>query len=322
MSYLYTFHIQNFFILPFLYGISTTPFTSEELSTMVIRLYWPYFIISTLFMICYGCFNNLSHTTFADIIRLYVICDNDTIKRLCGLQVLWFLPSMMSTMLLKELFYRNNKSVRTILLVLSFTYIICTVWSNTSYHANLQYKQIASNMPFGCGYALQILPLGVITRLVIEKMEQNKQYNRALIINVALFIIGSIVYGKYVATSIGYRDINVVNSVLQNTMPVVFCTILVSALHSTHKPRPHFISAVGANSLYIYLTSPFIGYLCYYVCLHFNFVSWWIGLILFPIITVIAYIISITFIRGRIKLLFFPRNLNDLKLSFKTTRTQ
>lgn len=54
----------------------------------------------------------------------------------------------------------------------------------------------------------------------------------------------------------------------------------------------------------------------------FNFVSWWIGLILFPIITVIAYIISITFIRGRIKLLFFPRNLNDLKLSFKTTRTQ
>lgn len=97
MSFLYMFHIQVFFILPFLYGIDNHSYTKERLKNTIIRFFWPYLLLVTLFVVGYNIVTLFSHFSIRGLFRLYVFCDGITIRQMCGVQIFWFLPSMMCT---------------------------------------------------------------------------------------------------------------------------------------------------------------------------------------------------------------------------------
>lgn len=73
MSFLYMFHIQGFFILPFLYGINDRSYTKERLKNTIIRFFWPYLLLVTLFVIGYNVVTFFSIFSSRIITTLYIL---------------------------------------------------------------------------------------------------------------------------------------------------------------------------------------------------------------------------------------------------------
>ena len=308
MSYLYSFHIQGFFILPFLYGIKEEKYTSRSAINTITRFYWPYIMLVTIFMAGYGCFSGFSNFNRDNVLKLYLLCSGNSIRQMCGIQIFWFLPAMMSLVLLKELFYRSGTAVKIPLLVLSIFYIGASIYSNASYEINGIWRHTISFIPFGGGYALQMLAQGVVLRWIVEKIEYRQWYKKSLIISIICFLVGTALYFKYVAFTIGKSDLNMVFAVLQNTMPIIFIIMILSALQYIKISSCNVLLKIGEKSLYIYLISPFIGYLFFFVCMHFGIMQWWVGLLIWPIITFTAYYAAKFFVQGKIERIIFPHD--------------
>jgi len=178
-----------------------------------------------------------------------------------------------------------------------------------------------SYIPLGASYALQMLALGVWLRCLMEYIERHRRYALALIISLGCFLVCSVLYVKYVAFSISTSDLNVMYTLLQQITPLFFMIAIVCVLKlSKPKLENTNIRKIGGRSLYVYLISPFIGYLFFFFCCELNLMHWWVGLLIWPVITVIAY--SATFlVTKNIKNLLFPHNLSDWKLLFKKIHT-
>lgn len=312
MSFFYLFHIQGFFILPFLYGVDTKPYTSRRIKDTIMRFYWPYGVFVTFMMLGVGVATRFSNVTWEGLGRLYVFCDAISIKQMCDIQVFWFLPSMMMTVLLKELYYRTNRHIRFILFSISFAFVIYTVYANTSYQAQSTSTCITRHLPLGMGYAIQMLAMGVVLRSLIDYIEKIQGYKLAFVLSTSGFLICFMFYMKYVAYLIGHSDLNVAYAILQNIAPVLFMVMVVCALNLSHPNMGNsMVMKLGQRSLYVYLISPFIGYIVYFVCDYFNGMYWWIGLLLWPMIAFIAYGCSLL-IKGKLERFLFPRKSHDL----------
>ncbi|WP_455621149.1 hypothetical protein [Parabacteroides sp.] len=312
MSFFYLFHIQGFFILPFLYGVDTKPYTLERIKDTVIRFYWPYGILVTCMMLGVGATSRFSNVIGEGLSGLYLFCDAASIKRMCGIQIFWFLPSMMMTVLLKELYYRTNSGVRISLFTCSVAFILCVVYANSSFQARASMDWLIRYLPFGAGYAVQMLAMGVTLRALIGYIEKTQGYRSALALSASGFLVCSMLYMEYVARLIGHSDLNVVYAVLRNITPVLFMVMIVSALELLHPTMDNsMVLKLGQRSLYVYLISPFIGYIVYFVCDYLNGMYWWIGLLLWPMIAFTAYCGSLL-IKGKVERILFPRNLYAL----------
>ena len=308
MSYLYTFHIQGFFILPFLYGIKNDKYTFHSAINTVTRFYWPYLILVTIFMIGYGSLTNFSNCNLDNILRLYILCSGNSIKQMCGIQIFWFLPAMMSLVLLKELFYRNGAAVQISLFILSILYIGSSIYSNTSYEIKDMWQHTISSIPFGGGYALQMLAPGIILRRITENIEYRQWHKKSLIISIICFLIGTTLYFKHVAFTIGKSDLNIVYAALQNIMPIIFIVLIQSALQYANIKEYNVMLKIGEKSLYIYLISPFIGYIFFFICQYFGILYWWVGVLIWPLITLISYYAAKFLVRGNIERIIFPHD--------------
>ena len=312
MSFFYLFHIQGFFILPFLYGVDAKPYTFGRIKDTLIRFYWPYGVLVTVMMLGVGVYSRFSAITWEGLIRLYLFCDAASIKQMCGIQIFWFLPSMLMTVLLKELYYRTNSFVRFFLFIASFVLMIATVHANTSYQAQSINTYLMRHLPLGMGYAVQMLAMGVVLRALVSFIEKMRGYKFAFIVSACGFLFCSLLYWKYVARLIGSSDLNVVYAVLQNVTPVLFMVMLVSALNLLRLNMGNsMVVKLGHRSLCVYLISPLIGYITYFACEYFNGMYWWIGLLLWPVIAFTAYCGSFL-IKGKVEQMLFPRNLYAL----------
>ncbi len=317
MCYFYIFHIQGFFILPFLYGVNAKPYTLGRVKDTFARFYWPYFVLVTALLLgrCLVA-GSFSVVTPQNVARLYLFCDNISIQQMCGVQIFWFLPSMMVMVLLKELYYRSGRVLRLLLLSLSVAAVSASVYAHTSYPAYRVVSSIVTYMPFGMWYAVQMLAMGVALRACMETVVNKKSYKSALTLSVFGFLVCSALFVAYVARDIGHSGINVVYSVLQNTTSLLFMVMVVSAL-SIWSPdvSKSVFTKLGDRSLYVYLISPFVGYVAHYTCLYANVYWWWLGLLLWPVITCVAYWASLL-IRGKGEKYLFPRKWCDLSQLF------
>ena len=187
MSYFYTFHIQGFFILPFLYGIRAERYSSRRLLDTVVRYYWPYFILVTVFMVANGIMDGFSGFNAGNILRMYFSCTGSSIKEMCGIQIFWFLPSMMTLVLLKELYYRNGRILRAVLLAISVGCIAISVFSNTSYTCRETWRTVASFVPSGGANALQMLAQGVLLRYIVQEIQDKGCFIPALAAGILCF---------------------------------------------------------------------------------------------------------------------------------------
>lgn len=313
MSFLYLFHIQSFFLLPFLYGIDAKAYTWKRGRDMFVRYYWPYFSLATLMILCYGAASHFSSFTLERMARLLIFCDSTSIKRLCGIQILWFLPCMMSMALLKELYYRGSKGVRLLLLLASFAFILWDICANSSLHALSIRAQFLQYVPLGAGYAIQLLAQGVVLRVLVDYVEIKKKYICALIVSIIGFIVCSALYMEYVACFIGVNSLNVVYTLLKNVTPILFMLMVVSCQNLRKAERyGSGIYKIGTRSLFVYLISPFVGYVTYFICSALGLMYWWVGLLLWPIIVYLAYWMSLL-VKGKFEMVMFPRNYETLR---------
>ena len=307
MSFLYMFHIQSFFILPFLYGIKKEAYTWRRFEDTVTRFYWPYFWLVILMMFCYGIFTKFTSFTWGGLIHLFLFCDTASIKQMCGIQIFWFLPCMLSMMFLKELFYRSGTGIRFFLLFVSSVFVLGDFLANSSYQFSMCRDLLLKNLPLESGYAMQLLAQGVLLRTLIEYMEDNNLYRKSLMISLIGFLISCMLYVKYVAFTIGTNDMNMVYALLQNITPLIFLIMVVSILKLTGDcSKMSNVKKLGNRSLYVYLISPFVGYVAYFVCIKLNIVNLGVGLFLCPLIVYISYEISLI-VKGKLEIVLFPK---------------
>lgn len=298
--------------MPFIYGVDAKPYTFRRIKDTLIRFYWPYGVLVTVMMLGVGVYSRFSAIAWEGLARLYLFCDAASIKQMCGIQIFWFLPSMLITVLLKELYYRTNSFVRFFLFMASIVLMIATVHANTSYQARSINTCVMCHLPLGMGYAVQMLAMGVVFRAWVASIEKMRGYKFAFTVSACGFVVCSMLYLKYVARLIGSSDLNVVYAILQNVTPVLFMVMLVSALNLLRLNMGNsMIVKLGHRSLYVYLLSPFIGYITYFACDYFNGMYWWIGLLLWPLIAFTAYWGSFL-IKGKMERMLFPRNLYAL----------
>lgn len=316
MSYFYMFHIQGFFILPFLYGTYTKRDLKVRLKDVAVRFYWPFFLLVSGMTLVYGSINHFSGFTWEKLTELFLSCNGYIIKQMCGIQIFWFLPSMMMCVLLKEVYYRGGVMMRFLLLSISLAYTISAIHANTSYLAAIWFVNTNRYFPLGAGYAIQMLAIGVSLRALVNYINTTKCHRSAFILSAGGFLTCSLLYMKYVAKLIGHSDLNVVYAILQNITPLFFMIAIVCGL-SLVQPnvRDSNVWKIGNSSLYIYLISPFVGYLLFFICNHLNLMYWQIGLLLWPVITYIAYGISFLISR-KIERFLFPSDYSAWKRFF------
>ena len=106
MAYLYSFHIQAFFILPFLYDSKIL--NVKRIKDYFFRLYWPFIIISIILYICRIIYNKPVEYNIVELIQMWFTGNPQLIKQLCGIQILWFMPVMCSLCIIKDLYYQSN----------------------------------------------------------------------------------------------------------------------------------------------------------------------------------------------------------------------
>lgn len=311
MGFLYIFHIQSFFLLPFLYGVDTKAYTLKRVGDMFVRFYWPYCLFALLMMLCYGVASNFASFTWSQLLRLLIICDATSIKEMCGIQILWFLPCMMSMTLLRELYYRNGMWVRFTLLLISVLYITCSTILRGPALSGVH--QLLRYVPFGTGYAMQLFAQGVILRALIYYINKKKKYVCVLAASTVGFAACCAIYVKYVSVYTITPEIYRIFVSLQNVTPLLFLLMVVSLMNLSATGRKEsVIYRMGSRSLYVYLISPFVGYAAYFVCSALGLVYWWLGLLLCPIIVYVAYKISLL-ITGKLEAFMFPRNYEMLR---------
>ena len=172
MGYLYCFHIQAFFILPFLYGAK--PLTKERLANYFIRLYWPYLLLTTILSVIYSNFYLQKEFDFWGILRMFITGDVDLIKQYCGIQIFWFMPAMFSLSVLKDWFYNSNKVVRAVLLLFScIANVFLFLASDYGYYYEIS-TDIRSVIPFGLYLGISYLVFGVFVRWIVGKLKERE----------------------------------------------------------------------------------------------------------------------------------------------------
>lgn len=304
MTYLYLFHIQGFFILPFLYGVSSDKSLLERSFILVKRFYWPYFILVLLLGTGYGVLSHTSSFSMIGIGKALLLGGTHT-KSACGVSILWFLPSMMCTMLLREIYYRARHVVKAILLTVSVLYNVAIV-INAMDGSMQELVNLFKWLPFGSDYAIGILYMGVITRWLYIKVNDA---NRIMVFLSCCLILMAITIGYF-----GCVVPNTINQaahplfvIMSRFSPIVFFVVLCISCGCIHnKCTCDLLEKIGHKSLYIYLISPFVGYLIAFICIRLNLVTWYVGLIVLPFIVFLSYYLS-GFIRGKVEAFMFPR---------------
>lgn len=307
MSYLYTFHIQGFFLLPFLYG--SKPLSKTTIIKQAVRLYWPFVIIATTIMLVFNIYTHFSNFSFINLIKLYTCCGLESLRTMCGYAALWFLPVMFAVVILKDVYYYCNSAIKAIMIGLG---LLTNIYMLANYLIPLPSIPDYLFVPFS---ALRFLFLGVCCRKIMQLISDiNPIY--VFIISLLLFATGTILYYFEVSTKIIFGE-NIWFVFLQLWMPIVFMTLISSALKIWKVTSKSLLSKIGANSLPIYIISPFMGYLLYFTMAKIGIAYWWIGLIAQFVIIALCYIASAYCINGQVRRFLFPRDIADIKSCLK-----
>lgn len=307
MSYLYTFHVHCFFLLPFLYGSS--PLSKSLLLKQAIRLYWPYIIITTIMMIVYNIFTHFEYFSLINLFKLYTCCGIDSLRTMCGYSALWFLPVMFAVLVLKDIYYYGSRNVKLLLIVLG---ILLHLY-NLAKYSSLSLPSLPDYL-FVFATSIRYLFMGVCCRKLMDITINTKSFIMVILF-VSLFLIGTIIYVIQVATRI-INGVNIWFVFLQIWMPIVFMLLLCKSLDLVKVKSSSFIVKTGAYSLPIYIISPFIGYIMYFLILRLDLIYWWIGLIVQVIIFGVSYVLSAYCLKHKIARFLFPKNIDDIKKSF------
>lgn len=320
MVYLYTFHIQAFFMLPFLYPHKKI--SATRLRDYAIRLYYPFVVLFLSLTLLNYVGNSLGiipksvspqmiemSNKWKDFLLTILTGNGYNIDYFTGFQFLWFLPVMFSMTILKDIYYdKNTSKVFKFLMILSgsiFFFIYFIFGFRTPFDKNIIYL-LKEYSPFAVTYALGAFFMGVVGLWII-KMKNNRI---AYIAIPMLFILGTVIC--LMSQHDGEIPINdEIRWVLLLTMPFLFFFILYQIRYTLSNSR--LLQKLGKYSFPIYIIHPFLLKILFMIVYPLWGTNWGIVIISQIIITVISYHIArIIYKNPYLKAAMFPNSWNEI----------
>lgn len=255
MEYIYQFHIQAFFLLPFLYG--TKPLSKKRLGDYFVRYLWPFVSLTFTSFILYHVIYQKQEFDIVGLLQMWLTGDTLLIKKYCGVQIFWFLPAMFSMTIFKDLYYYSNRYIKALLLTLSFcTALLSFLSTDYGFYYGIWHK-INLYAPFSAFKGISYLVFGVALRKIVKKTYQNR--NDFRYIYAILFSLSSVLffYNAILHESMAIKVI------LNCIFPVSF-VLLLWCYRRTISTCVR-LREIGKQTFLMYLCHPYIGYSLYYV---------------------------------------------------------
>lgn len=306
-SYLYSFHVASFFIIPFFYESKKRGFKAS-IEVNFIRLYYPYVIF---FLLLSGLFY------FLDVVDpnpvdlgqgegvllflnslfsgSYFLIDKYT-----GFQFLWFLPVLFSMMVWKDFLGRYEK-LRTIFLVIGFlSFILYMVLMYSKILLDFRYKSMLFS-PFALFQGLGAWFLGYTCKALYDSRLSGLLQK----ISFLLFVIISVYYFLFSSGS------NTV-LVMRCLMPYLFFGVLLYARSVIGKIR--IFECLGKYTFPIYIISSLLCSVSYLLCKKVSLINIPMGIFLQILLTFFS--LGMAYILYEYLPMFrkfiFPRSSRDL----------
>lgn len=317
--YLYTFHVQAFFILPFFYNTKGINF-KKSFKKNFFKLYYPFILM----FIALSIVNYITSTTYGSdaLIQLNSLSPFEKIlyyintlitgnfyliDYFTGFQFLWFLPVMFSMMVIKNYFTTiTKKSIKVSLLIVGcIFYILFFVFMYYKpYETEVNFKLMLLS-PFAIMQGLGALFLGYICKFTMS----NKNILIINICSIIIFVTLSIIYAYYTHYNMMPKSFLYL---MRFIMPFLFINLLYFIKQKISKINS--LKKIGKQSFSIYLIHVPISTVLYMVCNKFFSITITYGIIAQIIILAISYSMSIFIDKHHnIKKLIFPNDINDFK---------
>lgn len=321
MVYLYTFHIQAFFMLPFLYPHKELSFV--RFRDYAVRLYYPFIIIFLFLSLInyFGCSlgivpENVSLGTmettdkWKEFILTLITGNGYSIDYFSGFQFLWFLPVMFSMTLIKDLYYGNSTRrilKYTILISGCFFFFVYFIFGfRAPFDKSIIYL-LKEYSPFAITHALGAFFMGVCALLVIHMTK----YKVANIVISIFFILGTIVCFR--SQHDGEVPIDdEIRWMLLLTMPFLFFFIL----YQLRNPISNItiLRELGKYSFPIYIIHPLLLKILFTIIYPLYGTNWGIVIASQIVIAAISYYIArFIYAKKYLKAILFPNNWNEIK---------
>lgn len=326
MVYLYTFHIQAFFMLPFLYPHKELSF--NRIRNYIARLYYPYiflFIILSilnLFITKYGIIQqpplyplSYIHNYTLEFFLTLINGNGYNIDFFTGLQFLWFLPVMFSMNILKDYYYScHSKYIQISLIILGLIFFF--VYFIFGFRAPFDKRvifYIKEYSPFAFTYALGALFMGIVGRNIIKI---KSRYSNVM--TILLFISGT--YICFSSQHDGEVPINdEIRWGLLLMMPFIFFYLLYYNRKYIEKSK--ILQEIGKYSFPIFIIHPFLLKISSYLISKFFDTNWLNVLIIQLLVTILSYYIA-RFIYSiqSLKTIIFPNTWQELTQWYKSKK--
>lgn len=249
-SYLYTFHVYSFFILPFLYPVKRL--TRTRFWDNFVRYYVPY---TWAFALCLTINYFIVHQQINgfETLRAYIVGYIGLLRETTGFSFLWFMPTAFALFVLREIYNHSGILIRVVLIVLSLAILSISIFSPGSIYV------LASYTPFGLTQALQFLFMALVAKYIIDGVSNHGGSHQSMIwykiISSTLFVLLSIAY-IYLRLSPYSADFAVIKPYFYTIMPMLAISTMVAFRDVLGKSR--FLANLGSLSYPIYLFHVFI----------------------------------------------------------------
>lgn len=245
----------------------------KEAKRNVVKIGVPYiwfFILSAIIYIVVGG----GQFDIKGLLYTYFWGNEPLIDQYIGFNFMWFLPAMLALLTLKSIWYNSNKTIKTIIMVLSVT-----LWLLFAFRVLYRYD-LGMYVPFAISQAFYFILYGIVSRWIIE---QHFRMTKILPLAVVLLIGLTLVYylfRKQLASSFInlYAIVNLI-------MPILVFIVIYSLRDFLAKSR--ILKIIGKYSLQIYLLHVFVLNAITMVVLHFTQQSLFMGFVVY-IISILA----------------------------------
>ena len=277
-SALYSFHVISFLLLPFLFNKDLL--NSKNLKKSLKRIYIPYTIFFILALLAYSILEHQFNPLSA--LRAWVIGSSHFLQTDIGLRVLWFFPSLLSSIVLIMIFNTLSKNNRVIYLGVMFLLHLVIPLIPESYLFYFPLSSYVSIYLFIIGISVQYIyknfnytqyPTWIYALLFILTLYLGFEFN--YFVTDSKFSLASAIFPNIIDNTFDF--------ILQDIIMVLsFFTLILWSR------QIKFFETFGKYSLAIFTIHPF-------VIQALNIVHNWAGLIdgviKFLLVVIITYII-------------------------------
>ena len=246
MVWLYLFHLQAFFLLPFLYPIQQLRI--KRVINLLARFYIP-FVVFLIPLLTIQLVRKQPIPPLDQLPIVFVGGGALFLRKFIGTQFLWFLPAMCICSIIKELYALVSPIASKFLLVLGACAIFCTILASPKWlmNNNLDYVRLA----------FRILFTGILLRFLIQS-----RFSWTIPATIT-FLIGSICFFVHYRLCIRPFAIGYTLTPFYRVLTLLMSISFVILLHHfrTVLGKNCLLKFLGTNSLYIYLFHIYWGYL-------------------------------------------------------------